>query len=208
MIFSGAALVFVSLLSTGEEWSAVRSMAPGNERGRAVAALLELDEVALDSSDVTFAWEAGKRATDSLEFKLAKAIQLQLYRRYPAEWSGVNLALTSHKLGQWSEADLVMDELLRASPSDAAGLWSQRGIFALGADRLRVAREYFGRAICLGSADATGILAREDLALHNIESARAGFRAALVANSEHPWALRGWGLSLLGADTLHPGTRN
>ncbi len=208
MILHSAAFAFVLLLFSGGEWDKVREIAPGSERGEAIANLLADDSVDLESAELTLSWEAGQRAADSLEFELAFRIQEQLYRRVPAEWSGVNMALTAHKLGRWQTADLVLGELLESKPTDAAGLWSQRGIFALGDGRQRLAREYFGRAICLGSPDATGILAREDLALYNFEPARAGFRAALASNSKHPWALRGWGLSLLGAAALHPGTRN
>jgi tetratricopeptide (TPR) repeat protein len=208
MICHAAALCLTALLSQGEEWSAVRAMDAGSARGQAVAELLANDNIELAGSDLNLAWEAGQRAVVALEFELAFGIQEQLYRRAPAEWSGVNLALTAHKMGEWSLADQVMEELLLERPEDPAKLWSQRGIFALGSDKLHLAREYFGWAICLGSPDATGILAREDLAIHNQSAARTGFRAALVANPDHPWALRGWGLSLLEARALRPGIRN
>ncbi|MFT6714601.1 MAG: tetratricopeptide (TPR) repeat protein [Planctomycetota bacterium] len=208
MIIPSASLSFLLAFASSDGWEEVHALEPGRERGQAIAALLAMEPVALDPDQLKLAWEAGKRAAEGLELELALEIQRPLFELEPAEWSGINLAITLQRLGDWRASDAVMGTLLNELPlADPAGTWSQRGIFALGAGELLLAREYLGRALCLGSADASGILAREDLARHNIQSAKAGFRAALTGNPEHPWALRGWGLSLLGASPLPTGDK-
>ena len=209
MTISTASLTLFLAFAQSDSWEEVHTMAPGTERGEVIAALLSIQPdgpTELEPEQVKVAWEAGKRAAEGLELDLALRIQGPLFQLAPAEWSGFNLAITLQRLGQWTEADDVMGELLDTYPlGDPAGAWSQRGIIALGSGEPLLAREYMGRAIALGSADAAGILAREDLSLHRMNSARTGFRAALAGNNEHPWALRGWGLSLLGASPLPTG---
>ena len=208
MIIPIASLTFVLAFALSDGWEEVHAMEPGTARGKAIAALLATKPDSLEQDELMLAWEAGKRAAEGLELNLALEIQGPLFELAPAEWSGVNLAITFQRLGDWRASDEVMGTLLQGIPlADPAGTWSQRGIFALGAGEVLLAREHLGRALCLGSADASAILAREDLARDNIQSSRAGFRAALAGNPEHPWALRGWGLSLLGASPVPTGEK-
>ncbi|MDG2143466.1 MAG: hypothetical protein P8N31_07920 [Planctomycetota bacterium] len=208
MIIPSTSLTFFLAFASSDGWEEVHTMDPGTARGQAIAALLALGPDSLDQDQLKLAWEAGKRAAEGLELDLALQLQRPLFELAPAEWSGINLAITLQRLGDWRATDDVMGALLSGhSLADPAGTWSQRGIFALGAGEHQLAREYLGRALCLGSADASAILAREDLAHNHIQSARAGFRAALAGNSEHPWALRGWGLSLLGTPPVLTGEK-
>ena len=183
-----------------DSWSEVADMEPGPERGRLVAGLLALHEGELGREAQGLAFEAGSRAADALELDLALTIQGDLHRLVGAWWSGFNLALTQQRSGDVAAGDATLAALLEAArPGDRASLWNQRAIFALGEGRWLDAHAGFGRAMALGSADATAILAREHLARHNLHSARTGFRAALNRNPDHPWALRGWGLTVLSA---------
>ena len=208
MIIPCASISILLAIAPSDGWEDVGAMEPGTERGQAIAALLGSNPGSLDQAQLTMAWEAGKRAAEGLELELALKIQGPLFELAPAEWSGINLAITLQRLGDWRAADAVMGTLLaEVSLADPASTWSQRGIFALGEGEFLLAREYLGRALCLGSADASSILAREDLARHQFPSARAGFRAALASNPEHPWALRGWGLSLLGTPPVPTGEK-
>lgn len=195
-----AALGAPSTDMVGEGWAEAYVLAPGPERGALVAELLAASDAELDDDSQRLAYECATRAADALELELALAIQEPLHGRVGAVWSGYNLAVTRHRSGDSAGADALLGALLvDAGLGDRANLWNQRAIFALGDGRRVEAWAAFGHAMGLGSADATAILAREDLAGHNLHRAKSGFRAALNRTPDHPWALRGWGLALLSA---------
>lgn len=184
----------------GPDWSALAGLPPGPARGELVAEALEAAGGELPREAQQLAHDAGIRAADALEFGLALRVQGRLHARVGQLWTGYNLGVTQHRSGQTAAGDATLAALIEgAAPADRANLWSQRGIFALGQGRRDVAASHFGHAMALGSADATAILARERLAGHNLDAARDGFRASLNRNPDHPWALRGWGLTLLSA---------
>jgi len=202
---SSLAVILVALTlasASGDTWQSLAELPPGPERGRRVAALLATETGPLDGAAQRLAYEAGTRASEDLDLELALDIQRPLYALVGASWSAYDLALTEQRQGNVDGADALFAELLASTaPADAPGLWGQRGILALGAGRGVSARAYLGRAIALGDPDAAAVLAREALAGHNLGPSKNGFRTALGRNPAHPWALRGWGLSLLFASS-------
>ena len=191
-------LALTANLGAGDTWAELSALPPGQDRGLRVAALLRGSEGELPIEAQRLAFDAARRAADAYELDLALAIQEALDERVGADWSAFNLALTLQKLGRVDAADSVYARLLTAAPkARQASLWGQRGILALGAGRGVSGRAHLGHALALGDPDAAAVLAREDLARHNLIPARNGFRAALARNQAHPWALRGWGLSVL-----------
>ena len=187
-----------SLVGAPDDWSELAALPAGPERGQRVAALLESAEGPLSIEAQQLAYEAGSRASDALDLELALRIQLPLHARVSAPWSAANLALTQGRKGNVDAADGIYAVLVQQVPADQVpGIWGQRGILALGAGRGVSARAYLGRAMALGDPDASAVLAREALARHNLIAARNGFRTSLGRTQAHPWALRGWGLSLL-----------
>jgi len=182
----------------GDTWQSLSELPPGPDRGARVAALLAVapDELAIPAQQLAFA--AANRAVEDFDLTLAISIQVALNDRVHAPWSAFNLALTLQKAGDPQGSDKLFARMLQqAAPDARAGLWGQRAIVALGAGHDVSGRAYLGHALALGDPDAAAVLARQSLARHNLPSARNGFRTALMRNQAHPWALRGWGLSLL-----------
>jgi hypothetical protein len=197
-----ASLLLACALSSGaaceDTWSELAALPPGSARGARVAALLESGTGAPPPEAQQLAFDAARRAADAYELELALSILRPLHARVEADWSAFNLALTLQKLGAADAADSIYAKLLQKTPRARQGsIWGQRGILALGAGHGVSGRARLGHALALGDPDAAAVLARESLARHNLGSARNGFRAALARNQAHPWALRGWGLSVL-----------
>jgi hypothetical protein len=181
-----------------EAWSSVEARAAGPERARAAAQLLADRSLTPGPAETQLAWRIGVEEADALRFESAALVQQALYDRVPALWSAANLALTLNRLHGPEAAERVLAPLqFTATGRDAADLWSQRGTYWCGAGAGRIGRGYLGRAIALGSTDATVVLAREDLENLRIAAARCGFRAALLEPAPSPWALRGFGVALL-----------
>lgn len=182
----------------GDTWESLGALEPGPSRGKRIAALLRAEEGELGLPAQRLAFAAANRAVDAFELPLALELQEALDARVGAAWSTFNLALTLQKAGQPQRADELFVRMLEeASPDERGSIWGQRGIVALGAGRSVFGRACLGRALAMGDADAAAVLAREALARHNLGSAQSGFRVALARNQTHPWALRGWGLSML-----------
>lgn len=183
-------------------WLVARLLPAGPDRGRALARALEPlagepeGAHALAGARLQLAWEGWLEAAQSLRFDEALGIGRPVHRDSRASWSALSLALSLTRAGEYDEADAVLEAQIEREASPA-GLWSQRGISALGAGRERAGRGYLARALIRGSDDAGTVLARLDLAAGRSERARAGFRAALGARPVLPWARRGWGVTLL-----------
>lgn len=191
----------------GSDWEALAQRQPDAAWRGDVLAALEAESGELDGAAQTLAFNAGTGAAEAFELERAVAIFEQLTARLDAGWARYNLALARHRAGDGAGAEAALDELLATVPAaERPALWSQRAIFALGAGRTASARASFGHAIGLGDADAASILAREALARHNLGPARRGFRSALARRTDHPWALRGWGLTLLSDHDSFPNT--
>jgi hypothetical protein len=189
-----------------ESWLAAEVIAPGAARARAVTAALQDSALSLSRADLLLAWNVGVEEATALRFHSARAIQTALHARYRAPWSAVDLALSCARAGSGEEADRVLAEIIEdeaRAGRPAADLWSQRGILSLGRGSTQAGRDQLGRAMALGSWDATVVLARLDLSAGRLGAARAGFRAALSAPAPSPWAYRGWGVALVsGAGPL------
>ncbi len=183
-------------------WIAAEVIPPSPARARAIVRALALEREPT-RAQLDLAWRYGiELATERLWLDDAIVVQGGLHRRYDAHWSALNLATTLHRAGRLEEADAVLarrESEHGESLTDAQRheLWSNRGLFALGRGDERAACDWLGRALALGSLDAALMLAREDLADDEFSRARAGFRALLLDEEPHAWALRGWGIALL-----------
>ncbi len=183
-----------------ENWLAAEVLAPSPER--AAAARRALDELpgAIPAERVRLAFDIGVEEAGALRLESARGVQEALHRRYRAVWSGIDLALTDQRLGDYAAADRVLGEQIaaeEAAGSPSGDLWSQRGTFALGAGDEARGRDYLGFGLARGSSDAAVVLARLDLEQGRLSQARAGFRALMLDEVISPWAPRGWGVSLL-----------
>ncbi|MEQ1894376.1 MAG: hypothetical protein ABL998_17690 [Planctomycetota bacterium] len=167
---------------------------PVGERRAACALAALTGTVELQRWQVLLAWNVGVDEARALRFRSALPIQEELQRRYPEEWATIDLALTYRHLGMQRELAGLFEAALARAPS--ADLWSNYAIATLGSGDERRARDYLGRALALGSDDASRVLGRLDLVQGRQEAARATFRAILQAPPQD-WAWRGWGTTLL-----------
>jgi hypothetical protein len=187
-----------------EHWLLVEVL-PKAERGTHALAALQRSAgpaTPLEREALLVAWNAGVDSARAQRFDLALAIQSELHRRYRQVWSTIDLGVTLRLSGDYAGADRVFAdqiELEGGAGRSTGELWNRRGINALGSGDGARGRDHLGRALAMGSDDAGVVLARLDLAAGRVASARAGFRALTLTDDPGPWALRGWGLSLLPA---------
>lgn len=179
----------------GPELWFLADLLPGGTRRQELllAALAATPELA--SWQVLLAWNCAVDEARSQRFEAALPVQEELHRRYAAEWSATDLALTYRQLGRRSELEALFQAALARTPTGE--LWAQYAIATLGAGDERRARDYLGRALGLGSTDAALVLARLDLVTGRREAARAGFRVLILDAPPPDWAWRGWGTTLL-----------
>lgn len=194
-----------------EQWFLAEALAPGPARAGAVlAALAAPDDLA--RWQFFLAWNTAVDEARALRYEeSALPIQLELHRRYLADWSALDLSLTYKALGRFEAAEQVIGEAIVRETSAGrrpGALWEQRGILALGSGNERAARDYFGKALALGSDDAGLVLSRLDLMDGRIEAARRGFRALLFDQPPPDWAWRGWGTALLPQPFAAPAARH
>ncbi len=196
-----------------EHWFLAEVLVAGERRAVEVQAGLlsaPLSEDSLTANRrLNLAWTVGvAEARAGRHRGGALPIQSQLYVDFPGAWSAMDLALTLSLLGEGDRADAVLEsEIARETsaggqPGGVAGrvdpeLWNQRGLVALGLCHERRARDYFGRALRLGSQNSTVVLARLDLIQGKLEGARRGFRSLSWGPDPGAWTQRGYGLSLL-----------
>ncbi len=182
-------------------WHAAVCLPTGPLRVRAVEAGLQ-KTAALERWEQLLAWNTAVEEARSIRFREgALNIQRELHRRYVAEWSALDLSLTLRQLNEQKESDEVLAGAIERAQKEgraSVGLWSQRGINSLGFGDEARGRDYLGRALAMGSDDASIVLGRLDLVSGRTEAARGAFRASILSSeSAGAWALRGWGLSLL-----------
>jgi tetratricopeptide (TPR) repeat protein len=191
-----------SPFTSREQWLLADLLPPGAERVQAVLVALEAPAV-LSRWQFLLAWNTA--VDEARNLRLAESslpIQHELHRRYQAEWSALDLALTYKSLGDRVAVERILAEAIRSE--EAAGrrprdLWEFRGIAALGFGDEQRARDYWGRAVMLGSAGAELSLARMDNGRGQTELARRSFRSLVHARPTQDWAWRGWGTTLLPA---------
>jgi len=178
-----------------DDWAALEARPASPERVQAVLQRLAQAR-SLDGAAQRAAWQVGRDEAQALRLEPALAIQRRLHELVQADWSAMDLALTLNRLEGAAAADPVLEQQIARSPAPAE-LWAQRGIYWLGAQNEARARDCLGHALAYGSTDAAVVLAREDLARGRLRAARTGFRALLLDERPSPWALRGFGVSLL-----------
>jgi hypothetical protein len=79
-------------------------------------------------------------------------------------------------------------------------------LLALGAGDWEAARRDLGHALANGSSSAADVLGQRALAQGRLDRARALFRGGAGRDSARPWALRGWGISMLAGADREPNT--
>ena len=181
-------------------WHAAVCLPQGPLRVQAIEAGLS-KAGALERWEQLLAWNTAVEEARVLRFREGSlGIQRELHRRYAAVWSAMDLALTLRQLNEQEECDALVAQAIERAHKEGqptVGLWSQRGINALGFGDEARGRDYLGRALAMGSNDASIVLGRLDLVSGRIEAARAAFRGSILSDPEGAWAQRGWGLSLL-----------
>lgn len=182
-----------------EHWFLADLLAPGPERARAVLAALDSPDVPTQHQ-LVLAWNVATDEARLLRFESALPIQQRLHDRCRADWSALDLTLTLRLLGEREAVEAVFEQQIAqdgGAGAPTADLWSQRGISAMGFGDERLARDYLGRALAMGSDDAGLVLSRLDWMAGRIDVARHGFRASILNTPPPDWAWRGWGLCLL-----------
>ena len=150
----------------------------------------------LDAAQVRQVFDGWIEAAQDLRFDEALALGVPLHAEVKADWSAISLSLTLNRSGRWSEADRVLEEAIELG-IDPVAMWTQRGIYALGAGREDLARSFLSRAIEGGSVDALAVVARLELSHGRYAAAREGFRKVLLLEPDYPWGGSGFGLSLV-----------
>lgn len=181
---------------------------PTPERALEIAAGLHAvaDDPAELEPRVTAAWNAWRAAYDAYHGEAARTLAEAMHAVTAAPWSAEVLEGTCRRLGDYASADRVLAEQLQrpADPAVRRTLLERRAIVAAGAGWLEREREFLGRALAAGGPDAYQMLARRALAEGRLARARALFRALVERHlttpaEAPPWALRGWGITLLPA---------
>ena len=194
-----------------EHWFLADSLPGGPERARVLLSALRATP-ALARWQLLLAWSVAVDEARALRLEEhARPIQTLLHERYQADWSAMDLAMTCRLLGDRACVDQVLIEAIAreaAAGRPTRELWSQLGIATWGFGDTRLARDYLGKALALGSDDAALVLSRIDLLEGRVEVARRGFRASILSVPPPDWAWRGWGMTLLPEAHAHPATRS
>ncbi|MFT5051470.1 MAG: tetratricopeptide (TPR) repeat protein [Chlamydiales bacterium] len=168
------------------------------------------------------AYDAFRTEAGALRLPQAEALAVAMHERAQAAWSALTLALLSTRMGEYDRAEQVLrDQYERTEPGpQRVELLERRAIAAAGAGRRERSLDLLGRALIMGGRDAQQMLGREALARADYARAEQLFGALLppITVGKQPydagevpaWALRGWGLALLGprADPVPPTPRN
>ncbi|MAF65653.1 MAG: hypothetical protein CMJ84_08355 [Planctomycetes bacterium] len=196
------------VLSPGEAWPMARALAPGEA---ADAALLAAVGEVCDGPALARCLVLGYERFQALSevFRADDALRLgeALHERARAPWSAGNLGRILGRLGRAGEGRAVLSEQLarEGDPAVRLALYDDRGLLALGAGEWELARADLGLALVQGSPSAAVVLGQRALAHGRSLRARALFREGARAVPPRPWALRGWGLSMLaGQETGLP----
>ncbi len=131
-----------------------------------------------------------------------------LHRRAAATWSAMSLALLQTRLGLGDAAEATLSQqLARTGPgAERRDLLERLGLARLGAGRRGEALSALGRAWYSGSTNAGQVLGALALSGGQAAEARRLFGALLAVPAPGagaraqtpPWALRGWGLAMVG----------
>jgi len=195
--------------SPREAWLLAEIVPPGATCVRVVMYALR-GTMQLSRAQLEFAWNTAVAEARALRLaEGALPIQELLHERYGAAWSAVDLALTQSRLGDREGLDRVLGSAIereRAAGRATAELWSRWGIATLGFGDEARARDYLGRALAEGSTDAALVLGKAEFESGHAAAARASWRPSILSDTPSPWALRGWGLTLLPKAHTLPAT--
>lgn len=182
-----------------ESWIAARVAAPGPGLDRALAQSLAGLEGAELAACYQLAYERFLALANGYETESAIGLAHAIHARARAVWSASNLASALRRAGRWDEAHAVLSAAIAApiERRDRAALLQERALVDAGAGWKARERDDLGASLARGSSDAAQVLGRLDLAAGRFDAARAVFRSALRDEPTPPWALRGWGLSML-----------
>lgn len=154
------------------------------------------------------AWQAWVTAYDGYAGERALLLARAMHEVSGAIWSVEILEGTCRRLGLYEHAAAVIQEQLTRTPSgpDQVFLLERRALVAAGAGDPSAQLEFLGRALAAGGVDAQQVLGRRALSAGRLERARGLFRGlverqTLEGGVNAPWALRGWGVTLLPGRT-------
>lgn len=202
LLWMGALLAPIGSAQERDEasaaWEAAQRSAPGREQdGWILGALAGLRGAELEAC-IALAYRRFVELSDEFELERATALARALFERTRAPWSAANLGTVLRRRGRFEEARQALSQgMLEARGGDYAALRSDRALVAIAAGWEARARDDLGSALARGSRDAAVVLGRVELAAGRFERARALFRSVLGGEPRQPWALRGWGLSML-----------
>ncbi len=193
--------------TTRERWFLAEQLPPGEVRAREVVAAL-MDPGPIQSWHVLLAWNCAADQIRNLQVPgTALAIAENLHARFHTDWSTGDLVFLQRILGDRDGTEQVITGAIAREEQagrSTTGLWYQRGLVALSFGDERLARDYLGRALALGSDDANLVLSRLDLVEGDLASARRGFATSILKLPPADWAWRGWGATLLPAADAAP----
>ncbi len=134
-------------------------------------------------------------------------IALGMHRRALSTWSMICLSGSQLRTGQ---VDLALETVRvhlaqiegSAPKEEVRAVWDRLGLVARGAGMREVMLDALGHSLAMGSEDALQLLGWEELSSGNWDKASRLFltsidRASNANREPAPWALPGWGLSLL-----------
>lgn len=200
-------------LAPDELQRAAGALDPGLARAQALAQLLGLPD--LDARQLNdyqqLAYAAFLEDHDRFLALPARLTAEAMHAVGQATWSAFCVEGISRRYGDHARALAVIDERLAAvgpagDPVELRELLERRAISAMGAALPREAEASLGRALRLGGDDALQILGKIALDAGRPREACRLFSALLAraqaqGGEAAPWALRGWGVSLLPPGT-------
>jgi len=193
--------------SVRQDGAAAAQLDAGLERAQALASELRaaLGDAAALPPLLQQGWQEFVTAIEACRGPSALVLGHALYEVAPAPWSVQCLEGALRRTGDYEGADRVLvAEIERTTdPAERRTLVERRALVAAGAGWSERERDVLGQALALGGTDAYQILGRLSLAAGELDRARILFRVLVERHpppdTAHapPWALRGWGLTLL-----------
>lgn len=187
-------------LRPGEAWPFARALRSGDRADEAlVVAVGEVSEGPALAHCLALGYERFQALSAAFHPLRALRLAEALHRRARAPWSAGNLGRLLGRLGRGAEGRAILDEQLslESDPAVRLALRDDRGLLALGDGKWEPARQDLGHTLVYGSSSAADVLGQRALAQGRLDRARALFRGGAGRESPRPWALRGWGLSML-----------
>jgi nucleotide-binding universal stress UspA family protein len=186
-------------LEEGAAWAFSLALSPGEALDAALC--LALDEGPPDAMAPVLKRGYERFMLHSSAASGAQAVSLAeaLHRRARAVWSGMNLAISRTRAGDYVGASETLSELLKGELSDAdlAVMRSRLSLVYFGRGGLVMARGHLGAGLTQGSGDSGIVLGLIAIEGGHWGRSRVLFRSALARDPRQAWAGRGWGLSMV-----------